>query len=120
MAVRTPTITYGGPSRPHEVLVVWTGLLNGDQGAPVELEDFTERTVNITGTFGAGGSINIEGNLDGTNNAILTDPQGNAITKASAAIERIQEVTRQVRPNVTAGDGTTNLTVTLYGRRTRN
>jgi hypothetical protein len=64
---------------------------------------------------GVGGTISIQGSLDGTNWVILTDPQGNAITKTAAAIESISEATPYIRPIVTAGDGTTSLSVLLFG-----
>jgi hypothetical protein len=49
--------------------------------------------------------------------AALTDPQGNNLDMASLKIEAISELTRFVRPKVTAGDGTTNLTVLLLVKR---
>jgi hypothetical protein len=93
----------------------WSGLLNGDDGGALSLPNFTDRTVQIFGTFGTGGTISIQGSLDGTNWVILTDPQGNAITKTAAAIESISEATPYIRPIVTAGDGTTSLSVLLFG-----
>lgn len=103
----------------HATLVTWSGLLNGDTGEQVSLTDFPDRTVQIIGTFGAGGAVNFEGSNDGTNWAILTDPQGNAITKTSASIESVTETPRYVRPSVTAGDGTTDLSVILFARTPR-
>lgn len=122
MAVRTPTIVTKTGST---MRVVWTGLLNTDTGAPVEAPEHTFKEVQVKGTFGAGGSVRIEGSLDagtadgaladGTDRtwAALNDPQGTALNITAAAIERVQESTATVRPNVTAGDGTTSLTVTM-------
>lgn len=100
------------------LLASWT-LTNGDTGAPIEAGDYADATVQITGTFGSSGSVTFEGSNDGTNFVALTDPQGNAITKTSAALEVIEENTRFRRPNCTAGDGTTALIVTLWARRPR-
>lgn len=122
MAVRTPTSQHkvGGTIR-----VVWTGLLNGDTGAPVEAPDHVTKDVQVKGTFGAGGTVVIEGSLDaGTADgalasgadrtwATLNDAQGNALSVTAAKIERVQETCATVRPNVTGGDGTTSLTVTM-------
>jgi hypothetical protein len=119
VTVRTPTVTYNPNGQGNGVLITWTGLLNGDTGAPVEGVDYADRTLQISGTFGAGGSVTIEGSNDGTNYLALTDPQGNAVTKTAAALEVIEESPRYVRPNVTAGDGTTSLTVTAWARRAR-
>lgn len=101
------------------MLVVWTPLANGDAGGAFETGDYADYTVQIAGTFGTGGSVNFEGSNDGSTWFVLTDPQGNAATKTAAALEVIEEAPRYVRPNVTAGDGTTALTATLWGRRGR-
>jgi hypothetical protein len=50
---------------------------------------------------------------------VLTDPQGNDLNITTAKIEAISEATRFVRPVVTAGDGTTSLTVFLMFKRAR-
>lgn len=115
MATRTATITYDT----NRVTVVWTGLLNGDDGSVFEGYDWADASVQITGTFGAGGSINFTGSNDGTNYVVLTDPQGGVITKTGAAVEQVSEGMKSVKPVVTAGDGTTSLTVTMYARRNR-
>jgi len=58
------------------LLVTWSGLLNGDTGTPLEEPDFGDRTVQIGGTFGAGGSVTLQGSNDGTNWVAVTDPKG--------------------------------------------
>ena len=118
MAVRVPVITYGPNGQKNAVLVVWSGLLTGDTGTPFEHADFGDRSVQFAGTTGAGLAATLEGSNDGTNYVALTDPQGNAITKAAASLEVVSENTRYTRPNVT-GDGTTNMVCTLWGRRNR-
>lgn len=123
MGIRTPTVEYQLDGNVNLARATWTGLLNGDSGAPVEMGDWADRTVQIYGTFGAGGSINMEGSCDKATEtptySILTDPQGNAVTKTAAAIEVFEESPLIIRPNVTAGDGTTSLTVKLVCRRNR-
>lgn len=98
-------------------LIQWTGLLNTDDGTPFEGPGSNDRSIQFTGTFGAGGTIILEGSNDGTNWFTLTDPQGNNISVTAARIEQISELTRFVRPRVTAGDGTTNLVATMLVRR---
>jgi len=98
--------------------IVWSGLTttNAD-GAPAEWIQWADRCIQFTGTFGAGGTVKLQGSNDGSNWFDLADPQGNAISKSSAAIEQVLEMTQYVRPFVSAGDGTTNLTATLVMRR---
>jgi hypothetical protein len=109
------TVDYDGVS-----LVQWTPLTFtggvGDSGAPIELPNYSDRSVQVTGTFG-GGTIVIEGSIDGTNYVTLTDPSSTALSKTSAFIEGILELVRFIRPRVTAGDGTTSLTCTMIFKK---
>lgn len=74
----------------------------------------SDKTVQVTGTFGAGGSVQIEGSNDGGATwHVLNDPQGTALVFTAAKTEAILENTQLIRPNVTAGDGTTLLNVLL-------
>jgi hypothetical protein len=95
------------------VVATWPNMPNGEDGQPLEIANMADRSVQVHGTFGAGGSLRIEGSLDGDNFFVLTDPQGNALDITTAKIEAISELARFIRPRVTAGDGTTNLTVTI-------
>lgn len=115
MAVRSIAITELAFSK----AAVWTGLTQAtlDSGEPFEGNEYGDRSIQISGTFGAGGSINVEGSNNGTVWAILADPQGNALTFTTAKIEQVLEAVRYIRPIVTAGDGTTSLTATLFARR---
>ena len=98
-------------------VVKWEGLGQGDDGAPSTLINFADRTIQVFGTFGAGGSVRVEGSLDGVNYAPLTDPQGNYIVLSTAKLEAISEVVRYIRPVVVGGDGTTDLTVSIVFRK---
>lgn len=104
---------YGG------VIVTWTGLtFTGlDDGTPFELVEFDDRSIQFTGTFGAGGTVIFEGSNDGTNWVTLNDPGNAAISKGSASLEQVLEITRFVRPRVTAGDGTTSINAILLVTR---
>lgn len=93
------------------VIVTWPAMALGDFGQPIELANFADRSVQTVGDFGTGGSVRIEGSIDGENYAPLTDPQGNYLDIATAKIEAISELVRYIRPRVTAGDGTTAITV---------
>lgn len=86
-------------------------------GTAVEEFQWSDRSVQITGTFGTSGNLQIQGSNDGTNYVVLTDPQGNDLDITAAGIKQISEVTKYVRPVVTAGDGTTDLDVTLMAAR---
>lgn len=97
--------------------IEWTPLTttNAD-GIKVAISKFADKSVTFTGTFGAGGTVKLQGSNDGSNWFDLTDPQGNAISKTSAALEAVTENTQYIRPFVSAGDGTTSLTAVLVAR----
>lgn len=108
--------------------ISWT-LVNGEYGRPIEISSFPDKTVHIYGTFGSGGSVTIYGSnnpVDAVGEGVdpasgtwvaLVDPQGNAITKTAAAIEQVLENPKYITAKVTAGDGTTSLTISINASR---
>ena len=102
--------TYGDDCH----VVTWAGLLNGDDGTPIEMGGYGNRSIQFLGTFGAGGNILLEGSNNGAAWFTLYDPQGNLISKAAADLERIDVLARFMRPRVSAGDGTTNLSALMF------
>lgn len=93
----------------------WGGLTNGQTGEAIEENLWADRSIQVTGVFGAGGSLTVQGSNDGTNWSTLTDPQGNDLIFTTSKIETVIEICRYIRPVVT-GDGSTNLTATLFMR----
>lgn len=99
----------------------WTGLLNGDDGSPASYTGAGDRTIQVTGTFGVGGTIIFEGSLDGGATWFgLRDPSSTAISLTAAGGRAVLENVLLVRPRVTAGDGTTSLSAYLTVRRNSN
>ncbi len=85
------------------------GLANGDQSVAIEAGAvLVTKSWNVAGTFGAGGSIQLEESNDGTNWFI------NGTAKTSNAYVDFSSASRFFRFNVTAGDGTTSLIVSLF------
>jgi len=113
----------------HVYKYKWLALGNGVNGSPVgagssgapgnvDLAVYADKSVQVTGTFGAAGSVSIQGSNDGgTTFATMNDANGNALTFTSGAIKQITENPEQIQPIVTAGDGTTSLNVYLYMRK---
>jgi len=99
--------------------VQWISLANGNLGGAVDLVEFTDRSIQIEGTFGSGGTCVIQGSNDGgTNYETLRDPSSTSLSLTAAGLHGILEMTGLIRPNITAGDGTTSLTITMFMRRT--
>ena len=93
----------------------WGPLTGSDEGQPIELATFPDRSVQVEGDFGAGGSMSIQGSNDGTNYRVLKDHLGNNLNFTSADIRSIDQIVRYLKP-VGAGAAVA-LTVTLMQRR---
>lgn len=110
MAVRAAVLT--GPTNDAVLTVAWTGLLNGDTGAPVEIAKYPDKTIQVVGDFGTGGTITMEGSNDGgTTWGVLHDPQGADFAIQNNEPQVIAESPLQLRPDVSAGNGSTDLDV---------
>lgn len=110
--------THMGAGRTVVATVSPTALANGDNTAAVPTLGFDEAVIVVTGTFGAGGSILVEGSIDGV--VWFTPPGlvGSPIT-AAGAIGLPNLFSRFIRARVTAGDGSTALTA-VFLLRTRS
>lgn len=96
--------------------VTWSAVLNGNQGDAAG-GDFVSAFFQVTGTFGVGGSVQIEGSNDGATWVKLS-PTALVAAGFFAALG-VNERPRFMRPNVTAGDGTTSLTVVGFLKKLR-
>lgn len=112
MSVVAPTIQKNVHPNMHTILVTWV-LANGDTGAPVSFTHHGERSWQVTGTLGAGGTMAYQGSNDGTNYVTLKDKQGNAASVTALGLTTTADKPLYIRPNCTAGDGTTALTVVV-------
>src|SRR5687767_12028893 len=123
MATRTYTAARQESMGDDVQVVRWDGLLQSstDDGTPFKSPGWADRSVQVLGTLGTGGSVRMEGSNVASPGASdwapLTDPQGNALDITSLKIESVSELTLWIRPRITAGDGTTNLSVILLARR---
>ena len=99
-------------------IYTWATMGLGDVGAPVGSTGSGDRTVQIEGVFGVGTSVQIEGTLDGQNWHTLRDPTGALLTFSASGLKTVLENVVQLRPHVSAGDGTEQIVVTMAVRRT--
>lgn len=118
MATITPTIVpvTVDPGVRNVYIATWAAIGDADTCTPIPMSGASDRSVQIGGTFGSA-TIVIQGSNDGTNYLPVTDPQGNAISKTSAAIEQILELTRFIKPTTSGGTGSSvTVTVLLKGQ----
>ena len=121
MALIQPTPLFGSDGINSQT-VQWVGANSNSQFQPVNRGDLVDHSFQVTGTFGAGTNVQIVGSNDATNitNGTyfpLTDPFGTIINMTAAGLRQTTEMTVWVKPNISAGDGTENLTITLSVRR---
>lgn len=108
--------THMGAGR--TVIGTAVAMLNGDNTASVPTLGFDEAVVAISGTFGAGGSVTVEGSIDNVTWYTVPSAVGLPITAAGvAAFPNL--FSRFLRARTTAGDGTTSL-ITVILLRTRS
>jgi len=102
------------------LVFTWT-LANGDTGQPAPIDNATGPWLAslVSGTLGVGGSVTWQGSVDGgTTWWTLNDDTGAALTMAALNVNKpVKERPLLVRPNCTAGDGTTSLKCTLIARK---
>ena len=106
-------------------VITWAALTTtNNYGSPIEMPGSADRSVQLLGALGTGGAVTMYGSnkaspdlATDTDWAILNDPQGNTLAMSTLKIETILEVTRWIRPKITAGDGATSLTIALLLRR---
>lgn len=108
MATRTSLLTT-----PEDKLAVvsWKLLLAGDSGEAVNVGRYADRTVQVTGTFSGGSSIQLQGSPDGVTWGRLHDAQGVLISIVDNNAVVIGDNPVFLRPLVVSGDGSASLNV---------
>lgn len=101
-------------------VLTWGGLANAAIGDAALVADAREMLAMIvSGTLGVGGTVTWQGSADGVNwftmKSAIAVP-ANVTQTALSTPTMLKERPQYVRPNVTGGDGTTSLTVSLVVR----
>lgn len=106
----------------HEVDVKvfeWVDMELNDTGQPLVRPSMADVCVQLTGVLSTGGACQVQGALNpGTPIwQPLEDAHENILTMLSLKIEQILQSPFQIRPEITAGDGSTVLTLTIKLKR---
>lgn len=116
------TVSYTIISESVNTKVIKWGPLtttNAD-GAPYILSGrYPDKNFQMIGTLGTGGKIAMQGSNEATVTtwAALHDQAGAACELAALGVKQILENTLQIRPYLSAGDGTTSLYAYLIIRK---
>jgi hypothetical protein len=118
-----------GEAFPEGVRVIKWSLASGDTGKPYPAPHRSDKTVQISGTAGAGSTVTIQGTLvaDGSTDKFgtLNNPAHSALSWNDAdltanKIEGVLENVYRIRPNFSAGTATAvvvRLLITTTARR---
>jgi len=116
MATRPSATTFPFETSLDVAVTTWSGLLADDDGEPVRLAVYSDRSIQVSGVFG-GASVTIGGSNDGETYHALTGLAGEPLTLTAGALKQIVELPVFLKPRVFGGDGTTNLKIVLSGRK---
>lgn len=114
-----PDVAYTDREAQGSVRVIkWADMANGESGEPLLIPWRADKTVQVFGEFGEGGSVTIQGSndlmtSDSKTFATLHKADLSALTYTAAGIDVILENCNLIRPTVTAGDETTELTIII-------
>ena len=107
----------------NAIKVTWETLVAANLDGAAILEnwmDYSDRSIQVLGTFN-GATVTIQGsNDDGTTWATLNDAFGTALTFTTAGVKQVTEVTSRLRPLVSSAGASTDLDVIAICRRPRS
>jgi hypothetical protein len=75
-------------------------------------------TFQVNGTFGSGGTVLVEGSNNGINWYTLSDQANSPVSFSAAGLKTVRDQPLFMRPRVSAGDGTTSITVVAALQKT--
>ena len=109
----SPTIAKHGL---NVLIATVSNILQAESSDAIDLADYADRSIQLSGTFGAA-SIGVTGSNDGVTYSPLHDPAGDVIAITVAGISAILEYTPFVKIVATGGGGTTDLTAVISARK---
>lgn len=98
-------------------IITWPDLKQGDVGQAFDYIEYADTTVQVISAAMGGATLVWQGSNDKTNWATLTDAFGSATSFAAPGIKIVMERPAYLRPSVSGGDGTTDITVIVAARR---
>lgn len=104
----------------HTISVYWPDMAAGDVGQAFGAPGASDRSAQVSGTWGTDGRVIIEGSNEITSNptyVTLHDPFAVPLIFSGNGLSAITEISGTVRPRVTGTDPLSLLTVSLIVRR---
>lgn len=93
--------------------IIWENCTPNEDFEPIEMPASSSGSVQISGIFGANGSVALEGSNDGIDFFTIDDIHGDPIRRSSGGIMTVGDRPRYIRPSV-SGDASVNVKVVLF------
>jgi hypothetical protein len=93
----------------HARIYKWEGLLMGDDGASLQIDEFHHITVHGFGAFDGSANLNILGSNSGTNFAVTKKHDTGSMILTADSIEKMITEPRFIKPSITSGNASTNI-----------
>jgi hypothetical protein len=93
----------------HARIYKWEGLLIGDDGAALQVDEFHHITIHGFGSFSGGAGLNILGSNSGANFAVTKKHDVGSMILTADSIETLLTEPRFIKPSITSGNGSTNI-----------
>lgn len=101
-------------------IITWDLTTADHTGDSIAYPDYADRTAQFISSSWGAATASIEGSLDGgTTWFILTDPQGNVISKTANGGEAVTEAVPLIRARLTVVGAGAIVTVKLYVRKAK-
>lgn len=114
MATITPAAWTRTVEGGRDIFVTSWALGIADTGIAVQVSQFQDLYVQVTGTIG-GATVLVEGSLDNTTFATLSNQAGAAISLTANGAKQVGETPRWIRASSSGGTGSA-IVVTLLAR----
>jgi len=110
-------VGYKADGNRSSTSVSWEELKLGDEGRAIDLDGVISATVQVSGTFGVAGCLELEGSNNGEYFMPLKDAYGRPLKKFEAGIDNLGQMVKFIRPVVKSGDVDTDLKCSVYLHR---
>lgn len=113
MALVTHTVKDWGK---YAFTYIWSDILLAGTADAISPLEYTQAAVQVTGTAN-GGTITIQGSIDGVNYVTLHDISNNVLSFAAAGgPTNILENVPYIKPVLSSGGASTDFVVSLYAK----
>jgi len=117
MATKAVTLVKSKAFNEDTITATWEAHAGTDDGTPVKLAGYGDRSIQVEGNFDSGTIILQGKNTENAVWATLKDPFNNDISFTAAGIKQVVEVAKYMRTVVSGGGGSCAIIPTMTMRK---